>query len=69
MGFVLAESGRGTDAVRYFERAIAKAPRAPGAHYGLARLYLVMGDGSGAERELAWLRAFDPGLAERAQNR
>jgi Flp pilus assembly protein TadD len=69
MGFVLAESGRETDAVGYFERAIAKAPEAPGAHYGLARLYRALGDRPGAERELAWLRAFDPTLAERAQGR
>jgi Flp pilus assembly protein TadD len=69
MGFVLAESGRETDAVRYFERAIARAPHAPGAHYGLARLYLALGQQARADRELAWLRAFDPGLAERARRR
>jgi cytochrome c-type biogenesis protein CcmH/NrfG len=69
MGFALAESGRGTDALGYFERAVARSPRTPGAHYGLARLYLALGDRPRAERELAWLRAFDPGLAERAQRR
>jgi Flp pilus assembly protein TadD len=69
MGFSLAESGRGADAVGYFERAIAGAPQAPAAHYGLARLYLVLGDQPGADRELTWLRAFDPDLAERAQRR
>lgn len=69
MGFVLAESGRGAAAVGYFERAIAQAPAAAGAHYGLARLALALGDRPRAERELAWLRAFDPDLAERAQRR
>ena len=69
MGFSLAESGRGADAVGYFERAIAGAPQAPAAHYGLARLYLALGNQPGADRELAWLRAFDPDLAERARRR
>jgi Flp pilus assembly protein TadD len=69
LGFALAASGRRTDAERYFEHAIARAPRAPGPHYGLARLYLELGDRPRAERELAWLRAFDPRLADRAQRR
>jgi protein O-mannosyl-transferase len=69
MGFALTQSGRPTDAVSFFERAVARAPAAPGAHYGLARVYLALGDRRGAERELVWLRAFDPALAERARLR
>lgn len=69
LGFALAESGREAEAMGYFERAVAGAPQAPGAHYGLARLYLALGNHPGAERELAWLRAFDPTLAERARRR
>jgi len=69
MGFALAESRRPVDAISFFERAVARAPAAPGAHYGLARVYLALGDHPGAERELAWLRAFDPALAERARLR
>ena len=69
MGFALGESGRGRDALGYFERAIAREPAAPGAHYGLARLALALGDRPRAERELTWLRAFHPDLAERAERR
>lgn len=69
MGFALAESGRAADARAYFERAVAQAPRAPNAHYGLARVHLALGDQAAAQRELDWLRAFDPRLAERAQRR
>jgi protein O-mannosyl-transferase len=69
MGFALAESGRAAEARPYFERAIAQAPRAPNAHYGLARVHLALGDQAAAQRELDWLRAFEPGLAERAQRR
>jgi Flp pilus assembly protein TadD len=69
MGFALAESGRAAEAVPYFERAVALGQSAPSAHYGLARLYLALGDRPRAERELDWLRAFDPRLAERAQRR
>lgn len=69
MGFVLTDSGRPNEAAAYFERAVARAPRAPGAHYGLARLYLARGDQTRAEPELDWLRKFAPALAERAQRR
>jgi Flp pilus assembly protein TadD len=69
MGFALAESGRAAEARPYFERAVAQAPRAPNAHYGLARVHLTLGDHPAAQRELDWLRAFDPRLAERAQRR
>jgi cytochrome c-type biogenesis protein CcmH/NrfG len=69
LGFALAESGRAPEAISYFERALARAPRAPAAHYGLARTYLAIDDRQRAERELNWLRAFDPALAERAQRR
>lgn len=69
MGFVLTDSDRSDEAVAYFERAVARAPRAPGAHYGLARFYLTRGDQTRAEPELDWLRKFAPALAERAQRR
>lgn len=69
MGFALAESGRAAEARPYFERAVARAPRAPNAHYGLARVHLALGDQAAAQREIDWLRAFDPRLAERAQQR
>jgi Flp pilus assembly protein TadD len=69
MGFALAESGRPDQAVAFFERAVVRAPTAPGAHYGLARVYRTLGDQAGVERELAWLRTFDPALAQRAQSR
>ena len=69
MGFALTDSGRPNEAAAYFERAVARAPRAPGAHYGLARLYLARGDQTRAEPELDWLRKFAPALAERAQRR
>jgi protein O-mannosyl-transferase len=69
MGFALAESGRAHEAVAFFERAVRRAPTAPGAHLGLARAYHALGNQAGAERELAWLRAFDPALAQRAQHR
>jgi protein O-mannosyl-transferase len=69
MGFALAESGRADEAVAFFERAVRRAPSAPGAHYGLARVYHTLGNQPGAERELAWLRAFDPALAQRVQRR
>jgi Flp pilus assembly protein TadD len=69
MGFALAESGRADEAVAFFERAVRRAPTAPGAHYGLARVYQALGNQPGAERELAWLRGFDPALAQRVQRR
>jgi protein O-mannosyl-transferase len=69
MGFALAESGRADEAVAFFERAVRRAPTAPGAHYGLARVYQTLGNQPEAERELAWLRGFDPALAQRVQRR
>jgi hypothetical protein len=68
MGFALTEAGRPGEALA-FERAVRRAPTAPGAHFGLARVYHALGNQPGTERGLAWLRAFDPALAQRAQRR
>jgi Flp pilus assembly protein TadD len=69
MGFALIGEGAPQNAVPYFERAVAAAPRAVGPRYGLVRAWLALGDRARADRELAALRALDARMAERAERR
>jgi serine/threonine-protein kinase len=52
------------EALRHFERAIARDPDFAPAYTGMAHLQALLGDGAGAKRSAERARALDPTLAE-----
>jgi len=69
LGLALVALGRAAEALAPLEKAATLSPRAPAPRVALARAYLGLGDRARADRQLAIVRALDPGLAERAVRR
>jgi tetratricopeptide (TPR) repeat protein len=72
-GELLIQAGRAKEAIRWFDRALARTPNRSRALFGLARAYRNAGDATNAraayKRFLTNYRLSDPGLPEVAEAR